>query len=535
MSRDLTTGKVAVIDYDYTQATARLGRTIQIHRDAAFDNAEEYIWADYAQPLQGEMGLNADHNDDEFEADHLARMRAEAYRCKSRRIKGEGNLRGVMTGRTFFLEGFPFQPVNDEYLVTGTKIEIANNDTVTQSGTVKREYTCRTKFTAQRANQVYRTPLTAKKPRAFAETAIVAGYKDARIYTDAMSRLKLWFVWDRAGERNENATCWVPLSQAWQGVRYGALWIPRVGDHVHVGYVNSDPDRPFVLASHTTERNGAPWDLAANQALSGWRSRDLDTQGRASNAVVTDDTPGKLQVQVTSDYANSRFVAGYNVRINGDKGRQEARGEGIEIATDSYAALRANKGVLLTSETRAGATAPVKDMGETVQRLTQARQQHENLSQLARRHNAQTQESSQADVTSTINMQNEAIKGAQKSDANPSPEMTRPDVVLASAAGIATTATDSTHMASERDHAITAGRDYSVSAGGSYHASVRGSISLFAYQEGMKFMAAKGRVDIQAQSDQMALAALKDITISSTDGKVVITASKEVWIGAGGS
>ncbi|MFM0109612.1 DUF2345 domain-containing protein, partial [Paraburkholderia rhynchosiae] len=75
---------------------------------------------------------------------------------------------------------------------------------------------------------------------------------------------------------------------------------------------------------------------------------------------------------------------------------------------------------------------------------------------------------------------------------NPSPEMTRADLVLASAAGLATTAADSTHMASVNDHAITAGRDYSLSAGRSYHASVRGSISLFAYQDGMKFYAAKG-------------------------------------------
>jgi type VI secretion system secreted protein VgrG len=42
-------------------------------------------------------------------------------------------------------------------------------------------------------------------------------------------------------------------------------------------------------------------------------------------------------------------------------------------------------------------------------------------------------------------------------------------------------------------------------------------------------------VEIQAQSDAMALNALKDVTITSTDGRVVITASKEVWIGAGGS
>ncbi|PRX16183.1 uncharacterized protein DUF2345, partial [Paraburkholderia sp. BL18I3N2] len=96
-------------------------------------------------------------------------------------------------------------------------------------------------------------------------------------------------------------------------------------------------------------------------------------------------------------------------------------------------------------------------------------------------------------------------------------------------------AADSTHMASANDHAVTAGRDVSVSSGRSLFASVRGAISLYAWQFGMKLIAAKGRVDIQAQSDQMTLAALKDVTVSSTDGRIVITAAKEVWLGAGGS
>jgi type VI secretion system secreted protein VgrG len=197
--------------------------------------------------------------------------------------------------------------------------------------------------------------------------------------------------------------------------------------------------------------------------------------------------------------------------------------------------MRANRGVLVTSETRTGATAPVKDMGETVQRLTQARQQHEDLSALAVKHKAQTLDAGQADAHGTIKVQNEAIRGGPKSHENPSPEMTRPDVVVASAAGIVTTATDSTHMASTNDHAVTAGRDYSLSAGRSYHVAARGSVSLFAYQDGMRFHAAKGAVQMQAQSGPMSLASLKDLTVSSTDGKVIITAAKEVWIGAGGS
>jgi type VI secretion system secreted protein VgrG len=52
---------------------------------------------------------------------------------------------------------------------------------------------------------------------------------------------------------------------------------------------------------------------------------------------------------------------------------------------------------------------------------------------------------------------------------------------------------------------------------------------------GIKLFAAKGKVAIQAQSDEMALAALKDVTITSSEGRLVLSAAKEVWIGAGGS
>ncbi|MFL9896465.1 DUF2345 domain-containing protein, partial [Paraburkholderia sp. RL17-381-BIF-C] len=277
--------------------------------------------------------------------------------------------------------------------------------------------------------------------------------------------------------------------------------------------------------------NQPPWKLPANHALSGTRTRDL--AGLQANQIVADDTPGKLQVQVSSDHAQSRLVLGHNTRIDGNEGRKEERGEGWELATDSWGVARANRGLLVTTETRSGATAPVKDMGETVQRLTQARELHEDMAQLAQQHKAQDARASQRDATQTIKKQNDALRGGTLTRDNPSPEMTRPDLLLASAAGLATTAADSTHQASMNDHAVTAGRDYSLSAGRSYHASVRGSISLFAYQDGMKFMAARGRIDMQAQGDEMGLAALKDVTVTSTNGRVVITAAKEVWIGAG--
>ncbi|MFL9927185.1 DUF2345 domain-containing protein, partial [Herbaspirillum lusitanum] len=45
----------------------------------------------------------------------------------------------------------------------------------------------------------------------------------------------------------------------------------------------------------------------------------------------------------------------------------------------------------------------------------------------------------------------------------------------------------------------------------------------------------KGKVELQAQNDAMELTALKDIQIASVDGKLVLSSTKEVWIGAGGS
>jgi type VI secretion system secreted protein VgrG len=251
----------------------------------------------------------------------------------------------------------------------------------------------------------------------------------------------------------------------------------------------------------------------------------------ASNHLALDDTKDRQQAQLASDHGKSSLSLGYNTRIDGNEGRQDARGEGFELRTDLWGAVRAAMGLLVTTVRRSEAAGKVKEMAETIGRLTQARQQHEDLSQLAIRHNAQTADASQADAASTIKTQNDALRGS----AGDFPELTRPDMVLASAAGIATIANDSTHMASQNDHAITAGRDISYSAGRSYHVAARGAVSLFAYQQAMRFIAAKGAWIAQAQSGPMSLAALGDVTISSSDGEVIITAAKRIRLLAGGS
>ncbi|VEB42747.1 Uncharacterized protein conserved in bacteria [Chromobacterium violaceum] len=50
----------------------------------------------------------------------------------------------------------------------------------------------------------------------------------------------------------------------------------------------------------------------------------------------------------------------------------------------------------------------------------------------------------------------------------------------------------------------------------------------------LKLIAAKGKVQIQAQSDMMELTADQDVTITSAKGKIQVSASKEILLTSGG-
>ncbi|TDY22476.1 Rhs element Vgr protein [Paraburkholderia sp. BL6665CI2N2] len=517
IAQTLQSGVWTTGDYDFKQPEANLGvRKVQpqktIHNDLA-----RYEWpGDYTDPAEGEKS---------------AQIRIEELFARGERAEGRGALRNVVCGTTFHLENHPYRNANQEYMVIRAKLDAEETMESTGPGV----YRFDTDFTVQPATNVFRPARTVPKPRTTGpQSAVVTGFDRNVVSTEPYGRVTLKFRWDRSPNRDENSSCWARVMSPWAGNGHGAISLPRIGTEVIVDFIDGDPDRPFVIGQAYNADNMPPWPLQDNHALSGLLSRNLE--GSGSNQFVADDTPDRLQAQVTSDQANSRLVVGYNTRIVPGEGRKQARGIGWELATDSWGVVRANRGMLVTTETRSGAQSPAKDMGETVQRLTQARAQHEDMARLAQQHNAQSSDASQHDTAKAIKAQNDAIRGDTAHwRENPFPEMTRPDLVVASAAGIGMTAAQGTHIVSGQDHAVTAGRDVSVSSGRSLFASVRGAISMFAYQLGLKLIAAKGRVDIQAQSDQIALAALKDITVSSTDGKVVITASKEVWIGAGGS
>jgi type VI secretion system secreted protein VgrG len=90
---------------------------------------------------------------------------------------------------------------------------------------------------------------------------------------------------------------------------------------------------------------------------------------------------------------------------------------------------------------------------------------------------------------------------------------------------------------------VSAGKDVSVATSAGFNASAirnmvmaaGGMLSMFAHRLGIKLFAARGKVQIQAQSDEISIASEKDTTISSSKGRVVIEAKEELLFKCGGS
>ena len=93
----------------------------------------------------------------------------------------------------------------------------------------------------------------------------------------------------------------------------------------------------------------------------------------------------------------------------------------------------------------------------------------------------------------------------------------------------------SVHLTADQHVNTVARKNIVLAAGKSLLASVVDGISLFAQNLGIKLIAGKGKIDIQALSDAMNLLSQLDLKVESATGRLVLTAKTEVWLGAGGS
>jgi type VI secretion system secreted protein VgrG len=531
--RRLGSGKTTLASFDYKNPVAQRASFESANRQGDFFPYEVY-------ENTGSYGFRV-----RTDGQKLAQRRMVERDKDTQYFEAAGNDRTVMAGRTFKLGGHfsaedrskqydpePRRGIGDrDYLIVAVDHEASNNY---QAGPAAPSH-YENRFTCSRLDIRWRPgPNYNSEPCVCpgAQTATVTGPSGAEIHTDGLGRVKLQFHWDRLGQYDENSSPWIRVMAPAAGGRFGQIRLPRVGEEVVVIFPDGNIDHPVILGAVYNALHMPPWTLPEQYALAGLRTRELGG-GTRSNHLVLDDTSGKIQAQLKSDHKCSQLSLGHITRIEDNDGRKDARGEGFELRSDAWGVLRAAEGMLVSTEARQAARGPIKDMGETTRRLTTAGDQHQLLADIAQKNGAQDAGDNQGDVAALLRTQNEAIAGAATSGSNGFPELTKPHLVLASAAGIATTTVGDTHIASDRHAAITTGKSLSLAAGTNLFASIRQSFRLFVQKAGMKLVAAGGDIDVQALSNSIKVLAKLDITQSAN--RITISAKEEIVINGGGS
>jgi type VI secretion system secreted protein VgrG len=99
------------------------------------------------------------------------------------------------------------------------------------------------------------------------------------------------FHWDRHGRRDQDSSCWIPVSQPWSGSGFGGINLPRVGQEVLVDFLGGDPDRPVIVGRVYTAVQQVPYALPADRTKSGWKSHSTPGGG-GFNEISFDDRKG---------------------------------------------------------------------------------------------------------------------------------------------------------------------------------------------------------------------------------------------------
>ncbi|KVC72059.1 type VI secretion system Vgr family protein [Burkholderia ubonensis] len=504
---------------------------------------------------------------DQDRGEHLSKIRLEEWESRAKRFFGAGGVRGIDAGRRFVLTDHPEHDRDPdrerEFAAVKVTRYIENNLPLSaqeanfphslqgelaqakagraSEGAFKVAHADGSagfylvEVESQRVSVPYRSPFEHGKPVMQLETAIVVGPSGEEVYTDELNRIKVMFIWDRQNPGNERASCWVRVAQSDTGGGYGSVHVPRVGEEVLVGYLGGDCDRPIVL--HRIYNGAVKPQWHSDGIMSGHRSKEYS--GAGFNEMVLDDATGQNRARLFSSSANSLLHLGYLIEQNGNT-RGAYLGTGFDLRTDAYGAVRAGQGLYVTTHPKQASSQPL-DVRDTQQQLANAEGLIEALSGVSEQHNAGTlkaghdalkqfADATQSSVAGGASGGRTAGGGTGNANAFKGPVM-----LFGSPAGIALSTQQSTHVAADQHVNLVSGQSTHIASGKSLVASVKDKLSLFVQNAGMKLFAAKGKVEIQAQSDNLELTAQNAMRILSANERVEIAAKQEILVTCAGA
>lgn len=486
--------QVSTRDYNYREATADMSAQVDVTRGETTTFGEAYHW--------GDNYLTAGNVHDRHPAPEsgafYARLRHERY------LNGQTRMQGTTSCPTLC----PSQVLK----VTGGE-EVAGEFADGVLITAMHSHARRDADFAVEFAGIPDSPDVGYRPEPGARP-VMAGTLPARVtstrendtygHIDKHGRYRVNMLFDRARWETGFESLWVRQSRPYAGDTYG-LHLPLLaGTEVAIGFEDGNPDRPYIA--------GVLHDSAHGDHVTIRNDKRNVLRTPANNKIRLDDERGKEHIKVSTEYGGkSQLNLGH--LVNSDR---QPRGEGFELRTDSWGAIRAQKGIFISADGQAQAQGQALDMEPALARLSAALLEMESLAASALQAQA---------LAADVSRQQKLLK--QKI------EQLHGEVILGSAPnGIALVSGEDMQFSASDNLTLTAGKQLDVGAHKDFTMAVGKQLSLYSHG-GVKLFSSQNDIDIQAQGGNITTWSTEDTHISS-GRKMVITAQDELTLICGG-
>jgi type VI secretion system secreted protein VgrG len=284
-----------------------------------------------------------------------AHVRLEAEQARASMCAGGTQSRRLQPGSRFELAEHPVASLDGEYLVVSV---VHHGEQVGLVGAVDgarvdgERDSYRARFVCLPRDVPYRDERRTPRPLIpGAQTALVVGPNGEEIHTDEMGRIKVQFHWDREGNKDDRASCWVRVAQSWAGPGWGALYLPRIGQEVVVEFLEGDPDRPLVTGSVYNGANPPPLDLPSEKTKSTLRSATTPGSG-GSNELRFEDAQGREEVYlhaqkdlnvVVENDRREKVGRNEELHVAGDRSKTVGQNQSMQVGQDDASTIGANQ------------------------------------------------------------------------------------------------------------------------------------------------------------------------------------------------
>lgn len=486
--------QVSTRDYNYREATADMNAQVDVTRGETTTFGEAYHW--------GDNYLTAGNAHDRHPAPEsgafYARLRHERY------LNGQTRTQAITSCPTLC----PGQVLK----VTGGE-EVAREFADGVLITAMHSHARRDADFAVEFAGIPDSPDVGYRPEPGARP-VMAGTLPARVtstrendtygHIDKHGRYRVNMLFDRARWETGFESLWVRQSRPYAGDTYG-LHLPLLaGTEVAIGFEDGNPDRPYIA--------GVLHDSAHGDHVTIRNDKRNVLRTPANNKIRLDDERGKEHIKVSTEYGGkSQLNLGHLV----DAEKQQ-RGDGFELRTDSWGAIRAQKGIFISADGQAQAQGQVLAMEPALARLSAALLEMESLAASALQAQA---------LAADVSRQQKLLK--QKI------EQLHGEVILGSAPkGIALVSGEDMQFSASDNLTLTAGKQLDIGAHKDFTMAVGKQLSLYS-RGGVKLFSSQNDIDIQAQGGNITTWSTEDTHISS-GRKMVITAQDELTLICGG-